>query len=356
MERVRIGVAGAGYWGKNLVRTFATVDGSELVAIADGSDEIRARMARSYPGVELVENAHELFRRPDIDAVVLATPAATHAELTLEALAHGKDVFVEKPLALDTRAALEIQAATERSGRIVQVGHLLRYHPAVEWLDAAVQEGELGDLRYIYCRRVNLGRIRREENALWSIGPHDISIVLHLARAEPLEVVAVGESWLQPDVVDVVFLTLRLPDRRIAHIQLSWLDPHKDREITLVGSRRMVTFDDVRSTEKVRVYDKGFDRQSEYSTFSEFLSIRDGEIRIPAIRTAEPLAIEGAHFIECVQRRVQPRTDVAEGVRVVRVLEAAQRSMEAGGTRVRLDFEAATTGVPELAEGGTAAK
>lgn len=343
MTPVRIGVVGAGYWGKNLVRSFASVPGSQLVAVADASAEVRGRLARSYPGVELLDNANELFRRSDTDAVVLATPAATHAELTIEALAAGKDVFVEKPLALDARAAMEVREATERSGRIVLVGHLLRYHPAVDWLDAAVQQGEIGDLRYIYCRRVNLGRIRREENALWSLGPHDVSIILQLLRADPLEVVAVGESWLQPEVVDVVFLTLRFSRDQIAHIHLSWLDPHKERKVTVVGSHRMVTFDDVHPTEKIRIYDKGIDRREEYATFAEFLSIRDGEIRIPAISNAEPLALEAAHFIECVSGRTRPRTDVTEGVRVVRVLEAAQRSMEAGGERVRLNIEAATT-------------
>ncbi|MDH3686060.1 MAG: Gfo/Idh/MocA family oxidoreductase, partial [Myxococcales bacterium] len=174
MDAVRIGVAGAGYWGKNLVRTFAAAAGSQLVAIADGSPEVRARMGRSYPEAELLETAGELFGRPDVDAVVLATPAATHAALALEALAAGKDVFVEKPLALDVASARQVEEAVAREHRILQVGHLLRYHPAVEWLDTALREGELGDLRYIYCRRVNLGRIRHEEDALWSFGPHDL--------------------------------------------------------------------------------------------------------------------------------------------------------------------------------------
>jgi predicted dehydrogenase len=337
MDEVRVGVAGAGYWGKNLVRTFATVAGSRLVAIADGSAEIRGRMGLAYPGVDLMEDARAMFSRPDLDAVVLATPAATHAELAVAALEAGKDVLVEKPLALDTESALGVQAAVEASGRILQVGHLLRYHPAVEWLDDALQSGELGEVRYVYCRRVNLGRIRREENALWSLGPHDVSILLQLLRAEPLELVAIGESWLQEGVADVVFITLRFPEGRLAHVQLSWLDPHKEREVTVVGSRRMVTFDDAHPTEKIKIYDKGIDRQEgEYSTFAEFLSIRDGEIRIPAIPNAEPLAREAAHFVECVRTRKPPRSDAAEGVRVVRVLEAAQRSLDQGGARIRL--------------------
>jgi predicted dehydrogenase len=339
MDAVRIGVAGAGYWGKNLVRTFAAAAGARLVAIADASPEIRARMARSHPEAEAVENAGELFQRPDVDAVVLATPAATHADLALAALEAGKDVFVEKPLALDVESALRVERAALREHRIVQVGHLLRYHPAVEWLDTALRDGELGDLRYIYCRRVNLGKIRSEENALWSFGPHDLSIILQLVGEDPVEVVAIGESWLQPGVEDVVFITLRFPGGKLAHVQLSWLDPHKEREITVVGSRRMVTFDDVHPTEKIRVYDKGIDRQEEYSTFAEFLSIRSGEVRIPAIPVAEPLAREAAHFVECVRERKAPRTDAAEGVRVVRILEAAQRSMAEGGTRVRLEGE-----------------
>ena len=351
MDAVRIGVAGAGYWGKNLVRTFAAAAGSQLVAIADGSPEVRARMGRSYPEAELLETAGELFGRPDVDAVVLATPAATHAALALEALAAGKDVFVEKPLALDVASARQVEEAVAREHRILQVGHLLRYHPAVEWLDTALREGELGDLRYIYCRRVNLGRIRHEEDALWSFGPHDLSIILHLIGADPIEVVAIGESWVQPGVADVVFITLRFPGGRIANVQLSWLDPHKERAITVVGSRRMVTFDDVHPTEKIRVYDKGIDRQEEYESFAEFLSIRDGDIRIPAIPNAEPLAQEAAHFIECVRERTAPRTGVADGVRVVRILEAAERSMAEGGTRVRLDPEGAAEESGTLAAG-----
>ena len=310
MDAVRIGVAGAGYWGTNLVRAFAEAADCRLVAVADGSAEVRRRVAGRHPSVELVEDAHELLERNDIDAVVLATPAATHAELALAALAQGKDVFVEKPLALDARTATRVREETRRSGRILQVGHLLRYHPAVEWLDAAVQRGEIGDLRYIYCRRVNLGRIRREENALWSIGPHDVSVILHLMRAEPTEVVAVGESWLQPGVVDVAFLTLRFPGGRIAHVQLSWLDPHKEREITVVGSHRMMTFDDVHPTEKIRIYDKGIDRRQGYSTFAEFLSIRDGEIRIPAIAsTSNPL--QAASFLAITAQAVATPPSVA---------------------------------------------
>jgi len=346
MDAVRIGVAGAGYWGKNVVRTFAAAAGARLVAIADASPEIRARMARSHPEAEAVETAGDLFQRPDVDAVVLATPAATHADLALAALEAGKDVFVEKPLALDVESARAVERAALREHRIVQVGHLLRYHPAVEWLDTALRDGELGDLRYIYCRRVNLGKIRSEENALWSFGPHDLSIILQLVGEDPVEVVAIGESWLQPGVEDVVFITLRFPGGKLAHVQLSWLDPHKEREITVVGSRRMVTFDDVHPTEKIRVYDKGIDRQEEYSTFAEFLSIRSGEVRIPAIPVAEPLAREAAHFIECVRERKAPRTDAAEGVRVVRILEAAQRSMAEGGTRVRLEGEGSDAPAP----------
>ena len=346
MDAVRIGVAGAGYWGKNLVRTFAAAAGARLVAVADGSPEVRERIRRTHPETDAVESASELFARPDVDAVVLATPAATHAELALAALAAGKDVFVEKPLALDVASARRVEETAQREGRIVQVGHLLRYHPAVEWLDAALRDGELGELRYIYCRRVNLGKIRSEENALWSFGPHDLSIILQLMGDDPVEVVAIGESWLQPGVADVVFITLRFPDGRLAHVQLSWLDPHKEREITVVGSQRMVTFDDVHPTEKIRVYDKGIDRREEYSTFAEFLSIRSGEVRIPAIPGAEPLAIEAAHFVECVRERKAPRTDATEGVRVVRILEAAQRSMTEGGTRVAIEAGADAAASP----------
>jgi predicted dehydrogenase len=338
---VRVAVAGAGYWGVNHVRAFAHLAGAELTMVCDPDEAQRKKALAIAPRARAGSSLEEALAAPDVDAVVLATPAKLHAAQALAALAAGKHVFVEKPMALTLADAEAVaRAAAAASGRVLLVGHLMVYHPAVRKLEELLDPSHpqsIGDVYYLYAQRVNLGRLRRDENALWSFGPHDVSLILHLLRARPVEVSAHGHGYLQTRVEDVVFLHLGFADGRMAHVQLSWLDPRKERRMTLVGSRRMVEFDDVHPTEKLRIYDKGYDRPPEFSDFAEYLTIRQGDVHIPRIDAGEPLGIECRHFVDCIARGVPARSDAQSGVEVVRVLSAAQRSLEQGGAPIRLD-------------------
>ena len=257
---------------------------------------------------------------------MLATPVPTHGPLAERVLAAGKHCFVEKPLAYSVGEAEAAVAAAERADRILMVGHLLVYHPGVAKLEEIAATGELGDIHYIYSHRLNLGKLRADENALWSLGAHDVSVVLHLAGEEPELVEARGESYMREPVEDVVFCFLRFPSGLAAHLHLSWLDPHKTRSFTLVGSKKMATFDDMELERKVTVYDKGFDEVAE--SWGEYV-MRTGDIRSPRIPNREPLRIECEHFVECIREGRAPRSDGEAGLRVVRVLEELQRSLDA---------------------------
>jgi predicted dehydrogenase len=319
---IRVGVVGLGYWGPNLARNFAAIDGCELAWLCDDSAQVREKLASSFPGVRASGELEELLGDPSLDAVVLATPVPTHAELAVRVLSAGKHCFVEKPLATTVADAQRAVDAAAEAGRILMVGHLLEYHPAVTRLKELVQEGELGSLYYVYGNRVNLGKLRAEENALWSLGAHDVSVVLHLVGEEPVECSAHGESYVRDGVQDVVFCYLRFPSGQVAHLHLSWLDPHKERRITVVGSKRMATFDDMRTEGKLTVYDKGFDEDA--SSWGEYIT-RAGESFSPRLANAEPLRLECEHFVECIRTGSAPRSDGHSGLRVVRVLEALQR-------------------------------
>jgi predicted dehydrogenase len=322
-----VGIAGLGYWGPNLARNFAAIPGCELAWCCDASPEARARIGAQFPRARLTDDLDRMLADPLLDAVVLATPVPTHADLAVRVLESGKHCFVEKPLGQSVAEAQRAVAAAQSSGRTLMVGHLLEYHPGVEKLGELVRGGELGEeIYYIYGNRLNLGKLRADENALWSLGAHDVSVVLHLAGEEPYEAIARGESYVRDGVEDVVFCFLRFPSGLSAHLHLSWLDPHKERRFTVVGSRRMATFDDMALEGKLTIYDKGFDEDAR--TYGEYIT-RTGDIFSPRIPNLEPLRIECEHFVDCVRRGEQPRSDGASGVRVVRVLEQLQQSLEA---------------------------
>jgi predicted dehydrogenase len=334
VSRLKLGVIGAGQWGKNHVRTAAALAEGELAAVCDTDPAVRARVARQYPGVLCTAELGELLGR--VDAVVIASPAGTHARLALECIRAGKPCLVEKPFALSVQDADAVARAAAAARVPVLAGHLLVFHPAVERLRAMVRGGELGPVYYLYGLRVNLGQVRADENALWSFGPHDVSVALFLLEAAPVRVAAVGKSYLQPGVEDVVFLTMEFASGVLAHVQLSWLDPHKERKLTVVGAKKMAVFDDMEPREKLRIYDKGVDRPPEYGSYGESLAIREGDIFIPRIPNVEPLAAELAHFVRVVRGAEPPRAAADDGVRVVRVLEAASRSLAGGGAPVVL--------------------
>jgi len=326
-SRLRIGVVGLGYWGPNLARNFERLPEFDLVWLCDGSEHARDRWGRAFPQARLAREIDDLLEDPELDSIAIATPVPTHAGLAERVLAAGKHCFVEKPLAQSTAEAEAVVAAARDAGLVLMVGHLLEYHPGLERLKEIVDSGELGDIHYIYGNRLNLGKLRAEENALWSLGAHDVSVMLRLAGEEPSECSAIGESYMREGVEDVVFCYLRFPSGLAAHLHLSWLDPHKERRFTVVGSRKMATFDDMESERKLTVYDKGFDE--DFSSYGEYIA-RSGDSWSPRVPNDEPLRVECVHFAECVLEGAAPRSDGESGLRVVRVLEQLQGSLEGG--------------------------
>jgi predicted dehydrogenase len=328
---VTVGVVGLGYWGPNLARNFAALDGCELRWCCDALPQ---NAHKAPPGARVTTELGDLLSDPELDAVVVATDVPSHARLAIDVLRAGKHCFVEKPLAQSAQEAAAVADEAAAGDRVLMVGHLLEYHPGVAKLKEILEAGELGEVRYVYSNRLNLGVMREQENALWSLGAHDISVLLHLFDGEePEEAVAHGRSFMRDGVEDVAFCYLRFPSGRVAHMHLSWLDPHKERRFTVVGDKRMATFDDMALEQKVTIYDKGFDR--DFRGYGEWIT-RSGDITSPQISNEEPLRIECRHFVDCVRSGAEPHSGAASGLRAVRVLEALQRSLEAGGTPQRL--------------------
>jgi predicted dehydrogenase len=323
--KIRIGVAGLGYWGPNLARNFAGLPDCELTWCCDADAAVCARVAGLYPSARATTDLQDLLDDPELDAVVLATPVPTHADLAVRVLEAGKHCFVEKPLAQSVADAERAVEAGRAAGRILMVGHLLEYHPGVLKLKELADGGELGRIFYIYGNRLNLGKLRADENALWSLGAHDVSVVLALAGEEPIEAVAHGESYVRNGVEDVVFCFLRFPSGLAAHLHLSWLDPHKERRFTVVGEHKMATFDDMAVEGKITVYDKGFDEAPQ--GYGEWVT-RSGDTYSPRLAGVEPLRLECQEFVNAIRDGGVPRSDGESGLRVVRVLERLQQSLE----------------------------
>lgn len=327
--RPRVAIVGLGTWGPNIARNLAVMDSCELAWACDANPEARERLASALAPARMTDELDEVLADQTLDAVCVATPVPTHAEVARRVLEAGKHCFVEKPLALTPEDAESVATLASDRGLVLMVGHLLEYHPGVEMLRELVSGGDLGEARYIYSQRLNLGQLRADENVLWSLGAHDVSVVLALARGEaPVEVQARGQSYVRDGVEDVAFCYLHFASGLVAHLHLSWLDPHKSRRFTVVGSRKMATFDDMELERKLTVYDKGFD--PDHDSYGEYIT-RTGDIYSPRVPNTEPLRLECAHFVECVATSRPARTDGAAGVRVVRVLDALQRSLEAGG-------------------------
>ncbi len=343
MKSLRVAVIGAGYWGPNLVRNLNEAPGADPVAVADLSDERLETIHKRFPAVRTTKDHRELFADPSIDAVCIATPVGTHRRLAEEAFAAGKHVFVEKPIAGSIEDAEAIIRASERARRTLMVGHTFVYNPAVVNVRERIVRGDLGKIYYVDSQRVNLGLHQFDINVLWDLGPHDVSITLYWLDEEPEWVQSVGACYTQPDIEDVVFLTMGFPSGAVAHAHLSWLAPSKLRSMVVIGSHRMAVYDDVQSTEKVKIYDHGV---TELSSEELRRSYRSGDIRSPHIAGTEALQMEMRHFIECVNTGARPRSDGEAALRVVRVLDAGMRSLRAGGARVAYRQEAP---VPEPA-------
>ncbi len=332
---VKVGVVGLGAWGWNVARNFAELKDCELVTCCDADEKRLASAKKAWPGVNVARDLDEMLHMNSIEAVVVSAPAVTHYELAKKTLLADRDVFIEKPFTLNVRHAEELAELADKRNRVLMVGHLLEYHPVVRRLRNMISNGDLGEVFYIYTQRVNLGRIRGDENALWSFAPHDISQILYMLQMEPTDVSVRGQSFIQKGIEDVVFLSLYFENRIMAHIHLSWLDPHKIRKTTIVGSNKMVVFDDTEATEKLRIYNNQAEVPSVRS-YGDSIQVRFGDILIPRVEMTEPLKLETQHFIECVRNRTTPLTDAQDGLRVVRILEAAQRSMEQDGVPVHI--------------------
>jgi predicted dehydrogenase len=320
---IKLGLAGLGYWGPNLARNFD--DLAELAWLCDLSPDLLDRYGARYPQARTTDRFEDLLEDDSVQAIVIATPVPTHHDLARRALSAGKHVFVEKPPALNGAEADELVAIAEERELVLLPGHLLLYHPAVTKLRDLIDSGELGEMLYVYGNRQNLGQIRKDENALWSLGVHDLSVILHLVREEPSEVWARGESFIHDGVEDVVFCYLRFPSGVVAHMHLSWLDPHKMRKLTVVGRNKMAVFDDMELERKVTVYDKGTEQRAE--SYGEWRT-RTGDIYIPKIANDEPLRLECRHFLSLVAGDGDPLAAARDGAAVVRVLEQLQHSLE----------------------------
>lgn len=340
---IRIGQIGFGYWGPNLTRNFAALDNVAIAGIFDPSASSNEKFKSQYIESKIYPDVDSLINDNSIDAVVIASPADSHYELSKKSLLAGKHIFVEKPLALKASECEELLKISEQNKKIIFVGHVFVYNVVVNKLKDYIKRGVLGDIYYIYSSRLNLGRIRNDINSMWNLAPHDISILLYLLESDPVRVSARGFSYIQKGIEDVVFINLDFKNGVSAHIHCSWLDPGKVRKMTIVGSEKMVVYDDVSNNAKIQIFDKGIDKKvktgdlGQYSTFGDFqLLLRAGDVTIPKINFVEPLRMECTHFIECINEGKQPVTDGYNGLKVTKILEKAEISLRNNGRIVKI--------------------
>ncbi len=347
---VNVGIVGCGYWGPKLARNFHELAEANLTLACDLDEERLQQVRNQYPYVDTSSNFMDLLQ-DGVDAVVIATPVSSHYQLAKEALLHNKHVMVEKPMTYSMHEARELVKLAESRKRVLMVGHIYEYHPAVDFLRQMIRSGELGEIYAIDAERLNLGLFRSDVNVLWDLGPHDICIVLSLLDKEPIAVSARGAGHIAPGICDLAHIELIFSNGTTAHVHLSWLDPRKVRQVTIVGSKKMVVYDDVSEAEKVRIYDKGLATADDNGGAIAWpLRYRYGDVTIPYISKAEPLKIECSHFLQCISEGKRPKSDGRAGLKVVSILEAANRSLLNGGQRERLSpaesiVEAGTTAI-----------
>ncbi len=345
---VQVAVVGAGYWGPNIIRNLHENPECELVAICDRDQDRLAQIGKQVKSkAELVDDYGKLLKSPQLDAVAIVTDIDAHYSLAQQALEAGKHVFVEKPLATTAKQCFELGKLAEQCNKVLMVGHTFIYNPAVRKLKDIASSGALGELYYMHAQRLNLGRIQTNLNALWSLAVHDIAIALYIFDERPSWVRAWGNDFITPGVEDVTFLNMQFPSGKLANIHTSWLDPEKKRQVTLVGSKQMVVYDDVSLDRKITIYDKGIDKilkdneLAEYKNFSEFqLLTRTGDVSIPHLNFTEPLKVEMQHWMDCIRGKIrQPMTGWREGYDVVKVLEAAQQSLNHAGIPIEIEWQ-----------------
>jgi predicted dehydrogenase len=339
MNALRVGVIGCGYWGPNLIRNFIELPTSDVLAVADLSEDRLAHIKSRYPGIKTTKDYRDLFAMP-LDAAVVATPPDTHFRIARDCLQHDLHVLVEKPLTLNSRDAEELIEIAETRGLTLMVGHTFEYNPAVQALKEIIDSGELGRIYYVDAVRVSLGLFQRGLNVLWDLAPHDISILLYLLGRDPIFVSTQGAACIFDGKHDIAYLNLMFPGDILAHVHISWLDPCKVRRITVVGSQKMVVYDDIETLEKIKIYDKGVEPPPYTNTFGDFqCSYRYGDVVIPNIRFAEPLRVECQHFLECIVNQTKPQSCGRVGWKVIKVLEMAERSLQNGGVQETIFLE-----------------
>ena len=334
---IKVGVIGCGYWGPNLIRNFHQNDRSEMVMAVDLNEERLKYIESLYPHIKTTTNYRDIIDNLEIDAVAIATPVNTHKEFAIKAMEQGKHVFIEKPMASSVADAKTMIAHSDKRGLCLMVGHTFEYAAAVWKIKQIIDSGELGKIYYINSQRLNLGLFQQDINVVWDLAPHDISIILYLIGKEPECITTIGSSHINPKVQDVATLNMIFHDNLIAFIQCSWLDPNKVRRMTIVGSEKMLVYDDIEPNNKIWIFDRGVKSPPHYNNFAEFhYAYRYGDIVIPKIDDYEPLKIELTHFIDSIEQKKTPMTDGRNGLRVVRILEAAQESIDNGGKRIFL--------------------
>lgn len=339
-KKIRVGAIGCGYWGPNLIRNFIEIPNSELVGVADLDQKLLNRMADRFPQIQnTTTNYRDLFEM-DLDAVVIATPPQTHYTIAKDCMEHGLHVLVEKPLTLNSDEASKLVKISEEHDRVLMVGHVFEYNTAVLALKELIDSGELGDIYYIDFIRASLGLFQTKANVLWDLAPHDISILRFLLGEDPLTISSTGMSCINNGIEDVAYTTFTFPNRILAHIRSSWLDPNKNRSVTIVGSKKMVVYDDLEPLEKIKIYDKGVEVIRRTDTYGDFsFSYHYGDMTAPYYRFEEPLRQECKHFLDCIENGEKPRSDGKNGLRVVQILEAADYSLKNKGISVSMNFE-----------------
>jgi predicted dehydrogenase len=346
-RQIAIGVLGCGYWGPLLVRNFKGLPDCQVKAVCDMSKARLTHLATLYPDIEGMTDPQQFINGCGLDAVVIATPVQHHYSLAKASLLAGKHTFIEKPMASSSEQCEELIDIAERNGLVLMVDHTFLYSAPVRKIAEIVQAGDLGDIRYINSRRLNLGLFQKDINVAWDLAPHDISIILHILGEFPTAINCQGNAHVAPQVEDVTNISLSFPHKRFATIQSSWLEPRKIREMTIVGTRRMIVYDDVRTREKIRIYDVRVERPPHYDTFAEFqYSYHYGDSYIPHIQHEEPLKLACQHFIDCIDTNSQPVTGGRQGLEMVRILEAASASLKMNGAPVT--FSASSEAAPDF--------
>ena len=338
MDGIRVGMIGTGYWGPNLIRNFVDIPKSELVMVADLKQDRLEKIRKSYPTILTTRDYTDFFNQK-LDAAVIATPPSTHFPIAKACLEHGLHVLVEKPLTLSSAHANELIELAEKKGLVLMVGHTFLYNQAVHSMKDLIDRGDLGKVYYLDAARLNLGLFQKDINVLWDLAPHDVSILLFLLDKLPLAVSALGSSCAFNGIYDVAYVNMVFPDNIMAHIHVSWLDPCKVRRVTVVGSKKMVVLNDIEALEKIKIYDKGVDAPEHSDNFGEFqFSYRYGDILIPNIRQVEPLKMECQDFLDCIIQHKKPCSDGEVGLNVVKILEAAQKSLSNSGRMEELSW------------------